>query len=175
MSMIVNISPSSFRVSLLAKRAHKYPHALYNEMIDILSQGGCIPGIKSLCRQIVDACLNCAQPSVPVPSKISLTHVCEAFYQKVQADFTFANIRETKCCVLSIMDSATCYYKSAVASRRCGEPMAENMETIWVLMHGASHYLAADSGLTKDLFSIRLAGPPTGERRLIILFTVPRC
>lgn len=119
-TLLVTHHTANRRTSTLAKRIHRYSHAPYSEMIEILTRGGRNePGIQALCKDLVDACLVCARSGQPLATKkVSFTHICEKFNQEAQADFMFVDIRNTKCCALHIVDSGTAYSETAIVSKR---------------------------------------------------------
>lgn len=151
LSFLVTNPSGPQRASTLAKRLHRYTHAPYKEMVEILSRGGHKNAkVKHLCREIIESCPVCARSGPPTPTKkISFTHVCEAFNQEIQADFMFADIRGTKYCILHVVDTGTSYSEATIVSRRSGEIMAHTLETVWLLNHGAPKKFSADSEFTK--------------------------
>lgn len=150
-TLLVTHRSSVIRANTMAKRLHRYSHAPISEMVYMLQRGGYnTPRLRRLCTDIVEACPVCARSGLPAPCrKISLTHVCQEFNQEVQADFMFANIRGTKYCVLHIVDTGTRYSEATVVSNRSCAIMASEMETVWILRHGAPKRFSADSEFTK--------------------------
>lgn len=76
---------------------------------------------------------------------MSLTHVCQAFNQELQADFAICEIRGTKYVVLHGVDTGTSSSESPFASTRSAEAMAQGLEVIWPLRHGAPVAFSGDS------------------------------
>lgn len=128
--MVVTHQNASQRTLTLAKRIHRYSHAQYAEMIEILAQSERNKtGMAELCRKIIDACPVCARSGPPKHSKkVSLTHVCKEFNQEMQVDFMFADVRNSKYCVLHVVDTSTAYSETPIVSKRSADIMANRME-----------------------------------------------
>lgn len=150
-TLLVSNRAPSLRTSTLAKRLHRYTHAGTKDMVEMLRHTDCPRSeLIVLCKRIVQACPVCVRTGIPLPSKkVSITHVCEAFNQEIQADFTFVNIRGTKYCVLHIVDAGTGFSEACIVQTRSGETMAQSIETLWILSHGAPASFSADSEFTR--------------------------
>ena len=88
----------------------------------------------------------------PPPSsrKASLSHTDEAFNQQLQADFVFCDVRGTKHCVLHAVDAGTWYSETAIVTNRTNDVMANHLERLWILRHGAPRSFASDVEFDKS-------------------------
>lgn len=77
--------------------------------------------------------------------KISLTHHYQAFNVKLQAEFMCINIRQTKHCVLHIVDTRSRWSVFSIVSTLSRNKMTNTVEIFWILQHGAPQRFSVDS------------------------------
>lgn len=101
-------------------------------MIDLLTSAGCPMNYAfSICNKTIESYAVCKRSGKPASSrKRSLTHIDEAINQEVQADFTFAEIRSIKYCVLHVVETETGYLETSIVKQRSGEIMTLMLETL---------------------------------------------
>lgn len=87
--------------------------------------------------------------STSAVSKMSLSHICEAFNEKIQVDFMFTDIRNRNYCVLHIGDTGTSYSETGIVSKRSLNNIISALEACWILKHGSPCRLLADSEYIK--------------------------
>lgn len=69
------------------------------------------------------------------------------FNDCLQADFLFRKLWGTKYCVLHTIYVGESFYETLITSSRSSDTMLEELEQMWILLHGASQSYASDAGL----------------------------
>lgn len=117
------------------------------------------------------ACEICARHGRPLSStKISLTHVNEAFNEEIQIDFTFCDIQGEKHKLMVITDTGTGYTEAQRVISKDMNTIVLLVEVLWICRHGASKKLSADdeyhrNKLTTFLNSQDIEFKPRSARR----------
>lgn len=152
-SFLVSNQPRKLRIISLAKRLHRYLHAPLGEMPEILLRSAKNESdLQKASKTIVDTYLVCARFRLPLISKkLSVSHVCQSFDRKIQADFIFVEIRNLKYFVLHFINTGTKYHECRIVRKRSNKKMTSVTKTIWILRHGAPHRVSAGSEFSKNV------------------------
>lgn len=149
----MNLIAFIIRPITITKRIQRFERAPFSELVRLLARIGCPVGKakQNVCQEIGN---NCNVSSHPRPlasaQKLSLPLACQAFNEKIEADFIYLVICKTKYCFLHVVDNDARYSKSFTFNERYTERMINLLKVIWFLRHGAFKEISADVEFTKS-------------------------
>lgn len=119
---------------------HRYSHAAYTEMVEILNSGGREENkVQEIYKEIVDSCLVCVRSRPLRPSrKVSPTPVCLPLNVEITVDYMLTHILKTKYYVLHMVDTGARYSEVSLVWNRSEKIMASTVKVIYILRYGVS-------------------------------------
>ncbi len=146
-NLLTHASPLS-----IAKRIHRYSHARYEDMKELLKRANCLtPPLDHCLKSVASACEICSGHGRPsITRKISFSRINSQFNEEIQLDFFWTNVRKRQLVCLHIVDTFSSYSEVIIAPTRSQDFIATSIENEWIFRHGAPSKLSGDQEFDKS-------------------------